>query len=214
MKTKLKAVIFDLDGVLCYTDEYHYRAWKQVTDRLGIPFDRKTNGLLRGLGRAESLEVILRESGKEMSGEEKAAVAAEKNRIYRESLSLLTEADLAPGVRETLPALRRRGLLLAVGSSSKNAPLILEKLDLRRYFDAAADGSAVARAKPDPEVFLLAASLLGVSPAEALVVEDGMAGMEAAAAGGFPSAGIGAAAKHPRAAFRLAGLSDLLRLPA
>jgi len=210
MKTRKTAVIFDLDGVICSTDEIHYRAWKALADRLKIPFDRQTNNLLRGVGRMESLEIILRRGDRLYPEAEKAAFAAEKNALYRTYLAALTPEDLAEDVKRTLSALRGAGFLLAIGSSSKNAPLILEKLGLGDFFDAVADGSDIAHAKPDPEVFCKAAEMLGVPPADCVVVEDAHTGVEAAVAGGFTCAGIGDAASDARATWRLEKLSDLI----
>ena len=210
MKSRFSAVIFDLDGVICSTDGFHYRAWKTVADRLGVPFDEERNDLLRGVGRMESLEIILQKSPRTFTDEEKTAIAEEKNALYREMLAALSPADLSADVRRTLEVLRQAGLLLAIGSSSRNAPFILGRLGLGGFFDAVADGSQITRPKPDPEVFLLAAALLGVSPAEAVVVEDAHAGVAAAAAGGFSAAAIGDAVDDPRAAWHLKRLSELI----
>jgi len=209
---RYKAILFDLDGVLCSTDEFHYRAWKALADRLGIPFDRTRNSLLRGVGRMESLEILLKGSGLHPSEAEKAALAEEKNARYRELLSKLSPADLSDDVRNTLRALRKTELRLAVASSSKNTAFILGRLGLADFFDAAADGTMVSRAKPAPDVFCKAAELLGLPPLDCLVVEDAHAGAAAAAAGGFPCAGIGDAAADPRVQYRLERLSDLLKV--
>ena len=183
---EFKAILFDLDGVICSTDEYHYRAWKVLADKLNAPFDRTINNRLRGVSRMASLEIILETyTGPELSEEEKVALATEKNEIYRESLKEMSPVDLSDEVRETLDALRAKGLKLAIGSSSKNTPFILKQIGLEGYFDAVSDGNNISRSKPDPEVFLLAADKLGVSPAKSLVVEDADAGIEAAKAGGF-----------------------------
>ena len=179
----IKGVIFDLDGVLCSTDECHYLAWKELADSLGIPFDETINRRLRGVSRMESLDIILQAAGRAFSSREKQALAARKNERYRRLLMKLTPADLPGGVRATLDELRRRGLRLAVGSSSKNTPLILQRLGLEDWFDAVADGNDITRSKPDPEVFLLAAERLRLPPGECMVVEDADAGIEAALAG-------------------------------
>lgn len=125
-----QGIIFDLDGVLCSTDEYHYRAWKALADRLGIPFDRERNGLLRGVSRMDSLNIILEKSDKAYSQEEKNAMAEEKNTRYRQLLNQMSPADLSGDVKRTLDTLRARGLKLAIGSSSKNTPFILERMGL------------------------------------------------------------------------------------
>ena len=203
-------MIFDLDGVLCFTDKYHYQAWKKLADRLGIYFDEKINGRLRGVSRMQSLEIILERSDRRYTEEEKAAFAAEKNAVYRELLAEMTPADVPEEVRKTLEELKECGWRLAVGSSSKNAPLILEKTDLAGYFDAVSDGNNIVRSKPDPEVFLKAAEFLGLQPEECLVVEDALAGIEAGIAGGFKTAAIGDATRYKRADIQLTSFSDLL----
>lgn len=162
MGMRYKGVIFDLDGVICSTDELHYLAWKEIADRCQIPFDREMNDQLRGVSRMESLERILSHGRGEWTQEQKRRLAEEKNARYRELLGTLSEKDILPGVPETLQALRARGLALAIGSSSKNAVVILERLGLSGWFDAVADGTQIKRSKPDPEVFLLAANKLGL----------------------------------------------------
>jgi len=207
---KYQGVIFDLDGVICSTDEYHYLAWKALADRLGIPFDRERNNLLRGVSRMQSLEIILEKSEKAYSDGEKAAFAEEKNTLYRKLLSLMSPDDLSQDVKTTLNALRGAGLLLAIGSSSKNTPYILQRIGLDGFFDAAADGNCITHSKPHPEVFLKAAEMLGLAPADCLVVEDAHAGVEAAAAGGFACAAMGDAKEDARAAWHLEHFSDLI----
>lgn len=206
-----KAIIFDLDGVICSTDEYHYQAWKALADRLGIPFDRTINNRLRGVSRMESLEIILEKAERAYTAEEKAAFAEEKNALYRELLHQMSAADLSGEVRDTLNALCKKGVRVAIGSSSKNTPFILERIGLSGFFDAVADGNMITHSKPHPEVFLKAADLIGLSPADCLVVEDARAGVEAAVAGGFACAAIGDAKDDVRADHHLDVLSDLLR---
>jgi len=207
---KYKGIIFDLDGVICSTDKYHYLAWKQLADRLNIYFDEIINNRLRGVSRMESLEIVLEKSENTYSDEEKAAFAAEKNAAYRQLLCQMNTSDLSEEVRSTLDALRAAGLKLAIGSSSKNTPFILERIGLGNYFDAVSDGNNISHSKPDPEVFLKAADMLGLSPANCLVVEDAHAGVEAAVNGGFDCAAIGDARDDVRAAFHLNSFSDLL----
>ena len=187
-------VIFDLDGVICSTDRYHYLAWKQIADRLGIAFDEQSNSRIRGLSRMDSLEIILEGYDGVLTPAQKEALAEEKNGIYRASLAGMSPDDLPQDVRRTLDALRAVGLRLAIGSSSRNTKFILERLGLADFFDAVSDGTNITRAKPDPEVFLMAAKALGLPPARCLVVEDARSGIAAARAGGFDSAGIGEAA--------------------
>ncbi|MCR4657885.1 MAG: beta-phosphoglucomutase [Lachnospiraceae bacterium] len=208
-----QAVIFDLDGVLVHTDRFHYLAWKALADEKGIYFDEEINQRLRGVSRMESLEIILeRYEGAPLSAEEKERMAEKKNGIYREYLSGMTPSDVTEEVRDTLDKLKDRGYKLAVGSSSKNTGFILEKTELRDYFDAVSDGTMIKRTKPDPEVFLLAAELLNTEPAKCLVVEDADAGIEAGKAGGMITAAYGEATKSGKADYNLNNFSDLLLL--
>lgn len=208
---KYQAVIFDLDGVICHTDAYHYQAWKQVADRLSIYFDEKINHRLRGVSRMESFEIILERCDRTLSQDEKVQYAEEKNTIYKKLLEHMSPADLSPEVRNTLDTLRQRGLKLGIGSSSKNAEFILNQLGLGTYFDAIADGNQISRSKPDPEVFLLAAKLLGEEPCDCLVIEDAIAGLKAAKDGGMDAAGIGDASQSELADYGLTSFSDLLK---
>ena len=208
---EFQAVVFDLDGVICFTDEYHYQAWKTLADKLEIPFDRVVNNRLRGVSRMASLEIILENyTGPALSEEDKLALATEKNELYRELLGQMSPADLAGEVKATLDELRRRGYQLAIGSSSKNAPFILRQIGLEGYFDAVSDGNNITRSKPDPEVFLKAAEMLGLEPAACLVVEDAVSGAEAAHAGGMKAACVGDAAKNGAGDYNLGAVSELL----
>lgn len=206
----MKGVIFDLDGVICFTDEYHYLAWKALADKLGIPFDRTINNRLRGVSRMESLEIILEKSEVSYTEEQKLAFAEEKNGLYRESLNQMSTADLSEEVKSTLDELRSRGYLLAIGSSSKNAPIILKQIGLEGYFDAVSDGNNITRSKPDPEVFVKAAQMLGLSAEECLVVEDAEAGAVAGKAGGMQVACLGDASLKKAGDFNLTNFSELL----
>ncbi len=207
-----KAFIFDLDGVLCFTDKYHFRAWKALADRLGIPFDENVNDRLRGVSRMASLEIILSLGSASYSEEEKAAFAEEKNELYRTFLKGMTPSDITQEVRSTLDELRRRGYRLAIGSSSKNTPLILERTDMAKYFDAVSDGNNITHSKPDPEVFLKAAEFLGLRPEECYVVEDAEAGIDAGSAGGFTTVGIGPAAHYAKTDMPIRTFADILQL--
>lgn len=207
-----KAFIFDLDGVLCFTDKYHFRAWKALADRLGIPFDESVNDRLRGVSRMASLEIILSLGSTSYSEEEKAAFAEEKNELYRTFLKGMTPSDITQEVRSTLDELRRRGYMLAIGSSSKNTPLILERTDMAKYFDAVSDGNNITHSKPDPEVFLKAAEFLGLRPEECYVVEDAEAGIDAGSAGGFSTIGIGPAAHYAKTDMPIRTFADILQL--
>ena len=189
---KYNAVIFDLDGVLVSTDELHYQAWKKLADELGITdFNREDNVRQRGVSRMASLEVVLEKGDKEYSEEEKVEMAERKNDYYKEMLQSLDDSAVLPGAFDTLKMLRDRGILTAVGSASKNAPLILEKTGLLPLIDKISCGLDVTKSKPDPEVFLVAASKLELTPENCLVVEDAKAGIDAAKAGGMKSLGVG-----------------------
>lgn len=208
MGKQYKAIIFDLDGVICHTDKYHYLAWKALADKLGIYFDEEINNRLRGVSRMESLEIVLERYGGTLTEAEKQALAEEKNALYRELLKKMSAEDLSAEVKETLDTLRAGGRILAIGSSSKNTRFILERIGLDGYFDAISDGNNIANSKPDPEVFLKAAQFIGLPAEECLVVEDAKAGI-VAAAGGFDSAAIGDAVKCGLANYNMSTFSDL-----
>ncbi|WP_288297356.1 beta-phosphoglucomutase [uncultured Pyramidobacter sp.] len=196
----LQAVIFDLDGVLCSTDEYHFRAWSRLACELHLPFDREKNRRLRGIGRMDALDILLEDSGVAYTAEQKSVLARRKNDYYVGQLHRLTPADVFPGVTETLQALRERSVKIAVGSSSKNAKIVLDRLQLTPFFDAVADGTDGVRSKPMPDVFLCAARKLGVTPALCAVLEDAAAGIEAAKRAGMFAVAYGPdAAAHPMA---------------
>ena len=210
---KYKGIIFDLDGVICFTDHYHYLAWKALADSIGVPFDESKNDRLRGVSRMASLEIVLEEyHGPALSQEDKVAMATKKNELYRSYLQTMTPADLSPEVKETLEGLRARGIKLAIGSSSKNAPLILERIGLGGFFDAVSDGNNIQRSKPDPQVFTMAAEMLGLNPKDCMVVEDAEAGIDGGIAGGFDSAALGPAALCGKATYDMKSFRDLLEI--
>lgn len=209
---KPNAIIFDLDGVICSTDRYHCLAWKTLADRLGIPFEERVNQRLRGVSRMESLEIVLGERSGDYSQAEKQALAEQKNTIYKGYLSSMTPADLSQEVSMTLHTLRQRGYLLAIASSSKNTRQILKQLGLGDFFDAVADGTQITHSKPDPEVFLLAAAMLGVRPENAIVIEDAQSGIQAAIAGQFRAIGIRRDGNDPMADISIKKLSDLTEI--
>ncbi len=210
---RYKAIIFDLDGVICHTDHYHYLAWKQLADRLNIYFDEDINNRLRGISRMESLAIILeRYHGSLLSDEEKMSLANEKNEIYREYLKTMSPKDLSLEVKNTLESLKGNGIKLAIGSSSKNARIILKQLGVTNYFDAISDGNNISKSKPDPEVFLYAANALSISPEFCLVVEDAVSGIIAANAAGMDSAAVGDAMGCSSATYSIDGLADLLEI--
>ncbi len=216
LAARLEAVIFDLDGVITDTAEYHYLAWKELADELGIPFDRNVNERLKGVSRSESLEILLEKSRRSWTAAEKEDLATRKNDRYRELIGQLTPGDVLPGIRELLAALRERGIAAGLASASHNAPLILERLDAGSLFQAVADPAGVAKGKPDPEIFLRAAELLGVPPENCVGVEDAAAGIAAINAAGMKAVGIGSADRLGGADLRLASTAELSaeRLPA
>lgn len=188
----IKGIIFDLDGVLVSTDEMHYLAWKRLADELEITgFNREDNRRQRGVSRMASLEVVLEKSDKTYTEEEKEELAERKNGYYLELLKDMDNSAVLTGVTDALEVLKRKNLLLAVGSASKNAPLILEKTGLLPFLNQVSCGLDTTKSKPDPEVFLVAARKLQLDPAQCLVVEDSAAGIEAAKAGGMRSLGVG-----------------------
>lgn len=210
---KYKAVIFDLDGVICHTDHYHYLAWKQLADEMNIYFDKTINNRLRGVSRMDSLEIILEKwEGEPLSDSQKEELATEKNERYKLLLNEMSPSDLSTEVKETLEGLRARGYLLAIGSSSRNARLILERIGLGDYFDAISDGNNITHSKPHPEVFLKAAEFVSCSPSDCLVVEDAKAGVDAASAAGMDSAAIGDASTYEKATYSLSSFPDLLKV--
>ncbi len=204
-----KAVIFDLDGVICFTDEYHYLAWKALADSLAIPFDREVNNRLRGVSRMDSLEVILENCPDKLSDAEKSELAEQKNELYKKYLEKMSPADLSAETRQALDKLRNMGLKLAIGSSSKNAPFILRQIGLGDYFDAVSDGNHIKHSKPDPEVFLKAAEMLCTDPSECLIVEDALSGAEAAKAGGMDCACVGDAARSGAGTYQMDSVAEL-----
>lgn len=187
----MTAVIFDLDGVLVDTAEFHYQAWQRLADHIGVPFDRQANEALRGVDRMTSLQRLLGEHAGRFSDAEKLAMAAEKNAEYVQLIECITPADLLPGAGELLVALREAGIPAAVASSSKNAHRVIELLQVAPLLSAIVNGGDVQQAKPDPALFLLAAARMDMLPAQCIVVEDAEAGVEAAQRGGMRVIGIG-----------------------
>jgi beta-phosphoglucomutase len=185
----LRGFIFDLDGVITDTAEYHYRGWKRLADEEGLPFTREDNERLRGVSRRDSLLLIL--NGRTYSEARMQQMMERKNEYYLEFIREIAPRDLLPGARELLEEIRQAGLKTALGSASKNAGEVIERLGIQALFDAIADGYAVERQKPAPDLFLHAAQQLHLTPAECVVVEDAAAGIEAARTGGFHSVGLG-----------------------
>lgn len=208
----IQGICFDLDGVLVQTDNLHYLAWKGLADRLGIPFDRAQGDRCRGISRMESLEIVLEHTDHIYSAEEKERFAQEKNEAYRAMLARLSPSDLPADVLPTLRELRRRGYRLALASGSKNAGLILARTGLGRYLDAAADGRCITRSKPDPEIFLTAAQMLGLPPERCAAVDDAVAGIQAGRAAGMVTVAIGDSAAHRAGDYDLERFGQLLDL--
>jgi beta-phosphoglucomutase len=206
----IPGAIFDLDGVLVDTAKYHYLAWRRLARELGFDFSEQDNERLKGVSRMRSLEILLEIGNYPMNDGEKAKAAAKKNNWYVDYLHALDENALLPGSREFLKRLKTGGIKTALGSASKNAPLILERLGIAGFFDAVIDGNAVSKAKPAPEVFLKGAEALRLSPHLCVVFEDALAGIEAARAGGMRVIAVGKPELLPGADRYIASLKDML----
>jgi beta-phosphoglucomutase len=204
-----KAFIFDLDGVIVDTAKYHYLAWKKIADKLSIEFTHEHNELLKGVSRVRSLDIILELGKIEASQEDKNKWLFEKNENYLSYLVDMDNSEILPGVMPILDYLKEQKQLIALGSASKNARPILEKTGILSYFDVIVDGNDVSNAKPDPEVFLIAAKLLGVKPEDSIVFEDSVAGVQAANIGGMTSVGIGEAATLHEAKYLLKDFTQI-----
>lgn len=183
--------IFDLDGVIVDTAKYHYLAWKNLANSLGFNFTEKQNEQLKGVSRVKSLEILLKYGNIKLSEEKKQSLLLEKNKEYLEYVYKMTPKEILPGVNQLLTFLETNNIKFALGSASKNAPLILEKVELYKRFTAIVDGNDVSKAKPNPEVFLIGAKKLGMQPENCIVVEDAIAGIQAANTAKMISIGIG-----------------------
>lgn len=206
--SRFKAVIFDLDGVITDTAHYHYLAWKRMAEQQGVYFDHAFNEQLKGIDRMGSLELILAAAGRLYTVEEKLALADSKNLHYQELITGMTAADLLPGAVAALDAVRAAGLKIGLASVSKNAFTVLDRLGIRDKFDYVVDAALIARGKPDPEIFLKAASELDVAPADCLGVEDAVAGVAAIKAAGMFALGVGLASVLTQADLVIAGLDQ------
>ena len=187
----VKALIFDLDGVIVTTEHNHFIAWKRTAESLSIPFEEEHNELLKGVSRVDSLKKILELGAKTISTEEFDALLISKNEFYVDSIQDLNQTDLLPGVLSLLQEATSKGIKLGIGSSSKNANFILKLLKIDHFFDVVIDGNGVDHPKPHPEVFLNGAKALGLAPAECIVFEDAASGITAAKAGGFIAIAVG-----------------------
>jgi beta-phosphoglucomutase len=189
----VKACIFDMDGVIVDTAKFHFKAWQRLAESLGIPFTEHQNEQLKGVSRVDSLEKILSWGNLELNSQKKIELMELKNKWYLDFVEEVTPADMLPGTFEFLTACKSNGVKVALGSSSKNAILILEKLEIIHLFDSIVDGNKITLSKPNPEVFLRAAKEMDLAPVDCVVFEDAISGVEAAKAGGFKCVGIGEA---------------------
>jgi beta-phosphoglucomutase len=206
----MQAVLFDLDGVLVSTDEYHYRSWQKLSAEEGFDFfDHEFNHKFRGVARMECVEIITKASGKSYTLEQKQELADRKNRYFNESLSTVTTEALLPGALSALYELKKRGIKTAVASNSRNAVTIIKQVKIEHLLDAIVDGYQIENSKPDPEVFLLAAKKVGIPPAHCLVVEDAVAGIESARRAGMKALGIGTKERLPNADIVIPDLSSI-----
>ena len=205
----LKACIFDLDGVIVDTAKYHYLAWKKLAVILNVQFNEKDNERLKGVSRIASLDIILELGGIKLDEKKKAEYAAMKNEWYLDYIRRMTPDEILPGSLELISELKNAGIKVALGSASKNTPLILDRLGIEKLFDAVADGNVVTKAKPDPEVFIKAAKMVGVAPEDCVVFEDAVAGVKAAINAGMLCVGIGSGKILTDAHYVISGLDKL-----
>lgn len=195
----IKACIFDLDGVIVDTAHYHFMAWKRLAAELGVNLTEQENEKLKGVSRMDSLEIILKLGGVVKSKEEKEALATKKNTWFVEYINEMKANEIFPGVKELIQQIRASGRKIALASSSKNAETVIKLLDIGYLFDVMIDGTMIVHTKPDPEIFLLAASRLEVHPKDCLVFEDAEAGVEAAVRAGMKCIGIGSSIQLAKA---------------
>ncbi|MDY6801087.1 MAG: beta-phosphoglucomutase [Bacteroidota bacterium] len=210
MTQKIKAIIFDLDGVIVDTAIFHYRAWKKLANKIGFDLTEAQNEQLKGISRMESLDILLK-IGKidSISDEEKQSLANNKNEWYRENILKMTPKDILPGVKNFLEKLKEAHYKIAIGSSSKNAGTILERIGMKDFFDVVVDGTKITRSKPDPEVFLKGAQELNIPPEQCLVFEDAESGIEAAKNAGMKTIGVGKPENLPKADKVIPGFKNI-----
>ncbi len=206
---KVEACIFDLDGVIVDTAKYHFLAWKRLTDQIGINFTEKDNERLKGVSRMASLEIILEIGNLSIDAVAKDEYARLKNSWYVDYISKMTPEEILPGSLDFIRELKDANIPIALGSASKNTPMILKRVNLSNVFNAVADGNNVHKAKPDPEVFLTAAKMLGVKPENCVVFEDAVAGVQAAINAGMKCVGIGSTKVLTEADFVIKGLNEM-----
>jgi len=202
-----KAFIFDLDGVITDTAEFHFLAWKRLAEEEGIPFDRQVNERLRGVSRRKSLEIIL--NGREFSEDKVEEMMSRKNSYYQEYIDTITPEDMLPGAKEILDELKSKDYKLAVGSASKNAKPVIENLKITDMFETISDGFSVENTKPAPDLFLHTAEKMGVEPVSCAVFEDAEAGIKAALAAGMTAIGIGPEERVGKAHYRYDQVKDV-----
>lgn len=188
---RIKALLFDLDGVIVSTEKNHFEAWRETASKLGIAFSEHDNEALKGVNRVDSLKQILELGNKTVSSEEFESLLVFKNDMYLDSITTLSKNDLLPGVHALLVHAKSIGIKIGLGSSSKNAPMILTRLGITDLFDVIIDGNGVTHPKPNPEVFLNGVKALALEPSDCLVFEDASSGVAAAKAGGFIAIGVG-----------------------
>jgi beta-phosphoglucomutase len=210
MLENFKGALFDLDGVIVDTAKYHFLAWRSLAEELGFKFTELHNERLKGVSRMRSLEILLEIGRVSLSEEEKLMLAEDKNRWYVAYIQQMDASEILPGAREYLNQLRHKGIKIALGSASKNAPMILENLNITDLFDVIIDGNKTTKAKPDPEVFLLGAKGIGIHPEQCIVFEDAQAGVEAGKSAGMRVVGIGKKEALKNADFVIQGLHELV----
>ncbi|MBC2141829.1 beta-phosphoglucomutase [Listeria innocua] len=211
MTTALKGVVFDLDGVITDTAHYHYLAWKKTAESIGIEFDEAFNENLKGVSRIDSLLLILKKDGREndFTQEQIEALAADKNEFYVSLLEEITPADVLPGIKELIVALKKQNLKCAIASVSKNARTVLSALEMEQEFDYIVDAAKITKSKPDPEIFVEACRGLGLESSEVVGIEDAQAGIEAINAAGIISVGVGSGLRDADMTVKNTGLLDL-----
>ncbi|MBC2186266.1 beta-phosphoglucomutase [Listeria sp. FSL L7-0253] len=211
MTTALKGVVFDLDGVITDTAHYHYLAWKKTAESIGIEFDEAFNENLKGVSRIDSLLLILKKGGRknDFTQEQIEALAADKNEFYVSLLKEITPADVLPGIKELIVALKKQNLKCAIASVSKNARTVLSALEMEQEFDYIVDAAKITKSKPDPEIFVEACRGLGLATSEVVGVEDAQAGIEAINAAGIVSVGVGSGLREADMTLKSTGLLDL-----
>ena len=205
----IRGSVFDLDGVIVDTAKYHFLAWKRLADQLNIPFTERDNERLKGVSRMDSLDIILDIGRMKMKKEQKEKYARLKNEWYIDYISRMTPDEILPGSIELIEEMKSAGIKTALGSASKNTPMILNRLGMEDLFDAVADGNIVKKAKPDPEVFLVAARMIGVEPVHCVVFEDAVAGVQAAHRAGMLCVGVGSEDILNEADYIISGLKEM-----